>query len=216
MVAVETHQGLYEYTALPFGVSSAPAMDSVLQGIPNVICYLDDILVAGRSEKQHLENLEAILSRLLEHGIRLKREKCVFFQDRVEYLGHKINSQGIYTSTKKAQAVIDQPVPQNIPQLQSFLGMINYYGKFIPNLSPMLHPLHALLHAGQPWVWSKACNQAFKKAKGHLTRAPILVHYDPDLPIVLAADASMYGLGAVISHHMKATQRGPLLLHHVH
>ena len=125
------------------------------------------------------------------------RERSVYFsKDRMEYLGHKIDSQGIHTSTKKAQAMIDQAVPQNIPQLRSFLGMMNYYGKFIPNLSPMLHPLHALLRASQPWLWSKACDQDFKKAKGHLTQAPILVHYDPDLPIVLA---SAYGQGAVIS-----------------
>ena len=101
-------------------------------------------------------SLEEVLGRLKEHGIRLKEDKCLFFQETVEYLGHEVDSQGIHTSPKKVQAIVDAPAPQNIQELRSFLGLINYYGKFIPNLASMLHPLHLLLRAGQPWAWSKA------------------------------------------------------------
>ena len=120
----------------------------------------------------------------------------------MEYLGHVIDAQGIRTSPKKAQAIVDAPAPQNVQELRSFIGLINYYGKFIPDLATMLHPLHQLLRADQTWAWSKACEKSFQEAKQSFTHAPILVHYDPELPLVLAADASAYGLGAVISHTM--------------
>ena len=98
------------------------------------------------------------------------------------------------------KAILDAPSPHNLQQLRSFLGLLNYYAKFLPDLASLLHPLHMLLRAKQLWHWSKACKQAFQRAKKRLVEAPVLAHYDPELPIVLAADASAYGVGAVISH----------------
>ena len=152
MVFINTHQGLYEYTRLPFGVTSAPAIfqkatDSILQGI---ICYLDDILVTGRSNEEHIRNLRTVLQRLQEHGVRLRREKCSFFQNSVEYLRHLITAEGVHTTSKKIEAVVEAPAPQNVTELRSFLGLLNYYGKFIPNLASILHPLHSPLRSGQP------------------------------------------------------------------
>ena len=214
-VTINTHKGLYEYTLLPFGVASAPAvfqraMDSILQGIPQVICYLDDILITGRSEAEHVSNLEAVLERLQEYGMRLHLDKCCFFQDSVEFLGHQIDAEGVHTSEKKVKAILDAPKPQNVQELRSFLGLLNYYAKFLPNLSSILHPLHALLRAGQCWKWSQACDRAFKEAKSKLTSAPVLAHYDPHLPIRLAADASPYGVGVVISHTMPDGSERPI------
>ena len=207
LLTINTHQGLYQYTRLPFGVASAlahfqKAMDSVLQGIPHCICYLDDILVTGRSDAEHSKNLETVLQRLQKHGVRLKREKCSFFQDSVEYLCHTINAQGIHTTDKKVRAIVSAPSPSNLAELRSFLGLLNYYSKFLPSLASVLNPLHSLLQTGQPWKWSQSCEDAFQKAKKALVEAPILAHYDPDLPISLAGDASAYGVGAVISHTM--------------
>ena len=205
LVTINTHKGLYACDRLPFGVASAPAlfqriMDTVLQGIPKSICYIDDILVTGSTDAEHLKHLEEVLTRLQKYGIRLKREKCVFLQDSVEYLGHRVDARGIHTSKKKVQAILEAPVPKNLPEFRSFLGLLNYYAKFIPNLASVLHPLHRLLRVGQPWQWSKDCKTAFESAKKSLSQSPVLVHYDPNLPIVLAADASAYGVGAVISH----------------
>ena len=180
-------------------------MDGILQGIPHCICYLDDILVTGRSDKEHVENLKRVLQSLQKHGVRLRCDKCSFFQKSVEYLGHTctINAEGVHTTTKKVKAIIvDVPSPRNVPELKSFLGLLNYYGKFLPNLATILHPLHSLLQAGQSWKWSHQCKQAFDKAKKALIEAPILFHYNPDLPISLAGDASAYGVGAVLSHSM--------------
>ena len=215
LVTINTHQGLYEFTRLPFGVASAPAvfqraMDRVLQGIPHCICYLDDILVTGSSDAEHLQSLEEVLRRLHAYGIRLKKDKCHFLQDRVEYLGHQVDTEGIHTSPKKVQAILEAPAPRSLPELRSFLGLLNYYAKFIPNLASMLHPLHALLQADQPWVWSDECDRTFQKAKGSLAQASVLMHYDPVLPLVLAADASPYGVGAVVSHRLADGSEKPI------
>ena len=204
-VVINTHKGLYRYTCLPFWncfcLGGVPrTMDTILQGIPNVLCYLDDILITGLSEKEHLQNLEEVPKRLQQHGIRVKANKCAFDQDSVENLGHVIDKRGLHTSDKKVKAVQKAPTPKNFQQLKSFLGLLHYYRKFIPNLSTLIHPMNELLQQGAKWQWSKQYEEAFVKAKNLLSEAPILAHYDPSLPLRLAGDASAYGIGVVISH----------------
>ena len=201
MVVVNTHQVLYHYTRLPFGVASAPAvfqraMDSILQGMSHVIC---DLLITGATEAEHDRNLDEVLRRLQEHGVRLKQEKCSFFKDSVEYLGHHISKTGIHTTQEKTKVILDAPEPKNIQELRSFLGLLDYYAKFIPNLASLLYPLNQLLKKDFKWHWSRECSKAFADAKQKLTSSPVLVHYDPKLPIVVAGDASAYGIGAVLS-----------------
>ena len=139
--------------------------------------------------------------------MRLKQEKCKFLQDRVEYLGHCIDSDGVHTSPSKVEAISKAPTPKNVTELRSFLGMINYYSKFVPNLATTLHPLHVLLRNKVKWHWSEECAKSFKN---HLIEAPVLVHYDPKLPIRLADDASNYGIGAVLSHVDTDGQEHPI------
>ena len=175
-------------------------MDTVLQGLPKTICYLDDILVSGATKEEHIHNLEMVLQRLEQYNIRAKKEKCAFLCDAVEYLGHRIDADGLHTLSSKVKAIQDAPQPQNVQELRSFLGLLHYYGKFLPNLATLLHPLNALLKTGSKWFWSGQCSDAFNSAKKLLVTAPVLAHYDPSLPIRLAGDASDYGIGAVISH----------------
>lgn len=196
-VTVNTHQGLFRYTRLPFGIASAPAifqrsMDSILQGLSHVQCYIDDIIITGSNEEEHLCNLEEVLKRLSEYGIRVKQEKCAFFKDTVEYLGHQISSDGLHTAPKKVEAIQAAPVPKNTQELRSFLGLLHYYGKFIPDLASIVHPMNQLLQAGSAWRWTDKCDQAFALAKEKLTSATVLAHYNPKYPLRLAADASSY------------------------
>ena len=119
LVTINTHQGLYEYMRLPFGVSSPPAvfqriMDTMFQGIPYVICYLDHTLVTGITDAEHIRRLREVLRRLQAHGVRLSTEKCSFFQDSVEYLGHHIDGRGIHTSQKKVKAIVVAPPPHKM------------------------------------------------------------------------------------------------------
>ena len=219
LVTVNTHRGLYRYTRLPFGIASAPAifqklMVTVLRDIPNVICYLDNILVTGKSDDDHLHTLGIVLRRLDDHGFRVKKGKCAFLQPCVEYLGHKINCEGLQALPSKIAAITQAPTPHNVQELRSFLGLLNYYGKFIRNLSTIVHPLNSLLQAHKRCPECEQacpeCEQAFKKAKEELSSSAVLVHYDPNLTITLAGDASAYGIGAVISHTLPDGSERPI------
>nr|XP_050043718.1 uncharacterized protein K02A2.6-like [Dermacentor andersoni] len=139
LLTINTHKGLYTMNRLAFGISSAPSifqriMDNMLKGLEGVSCYLDDILVTGKTKREHFRNLEAVLSRLQERGVRIRRDKCSFFQRELRYLGHVINAEGVCASPEKVLALLNAPAPKDKQQLQSFLGMVNYYGKFVQRL----------------------------------------------------------------------------------
>lgn len=159
LLTINTHKGLFRYCRLPFGITSAPAlfqraMDQILSGLPGVQCYLDDILCTGANDEEHLHNLDATLQRLQEYGLRVRKEKCEFLKPSVEYLGHVINEKGLHTAPSKIAAIVDAPPPENVNQLRSFLGLLNYYGRFIPNLASLLQPLHELLCQDKKWKWT--------------------------------------------------------------
>ena len=137
----------------------------------------------------------------------MKKEKCYFFQDAVEYLGHVVDKEGLYATLEKLKAIQEAPAPTNISELTSFLGLINYYGRFIANLATVLHPLNRLLKHNVKWEWNKECNSAFEDAKSKLLSAPVLVHYDPRLKLCLATDD---GLGSVLSHVMPNGEERPI------
>ncbi len=172
-------------------------MDTILQGLPQVLCCIDDILITGPIEEEHLRNLENVLRH---HGITVKQSKCAFMEESVDYLGHRVDAEGLHTSSKKVEAIQRAPMPRNQQQLRSFLGLVQYYGKFIPDLASTLNPLNRLLQKAMKWNWTADCEEAFARAKDMLTSAKVLAHYDPGLPLRLAADASAYGVGAVILH----------------
>ena len=117
-VTINTHKGLYQYMRVPFGIASAPAlfqhaMDTILQGIPNTVCHLGDILVTGNFAEIHLKSLTEVLQRLRQHGLRVRPSKCAFMQESVEYLGHKIDLRGVHTTTSKVDTIQEEPVPHN-------------------------------------------------------------------------------------------------------
>ncbi|XP_028418795.1 uncharacterized protein K02A2.6-like [Dendronephthya gigantea] len=165
LVTINTHLGLYRYTRLPFGVAAAPAifqktMDEILQGIGGVGYILDDILVTGKDDTEHRQNLELTLQRLDDFGIKLKESKCSFMQDEVEYFAFVVNKEGIHPSPKKVEAMLKLEDPNNKKELQSWLGIVNYYRKFIPNMSTMVQPLTDLLANNVEWVWTEECANA--------------------------------------------------------
>ncbi|KAK7901534.1 hypothetical protein WMY93_018303 [Mugilogobius chulae] len=177
-LTVNTHRGLFTYNRLPFGVASAPAifqrtMESLLSGIPLVAVYLDDILVSGVDKADHLKNLDTVLTRLEEAGLRLRRNKCTFLQDEVEYLGYRVDAHGLHPLDKKVKAIQEAPAPTNVTELKSFLGLLNYYNKFLPNLATRLAPLHELLRHDVRWKWNKEQEQAFQNAKDLLNTSDV-------------------------------------------
>ena len=214
-LTVTTHRGLYQYTRLPFGVASAPAifqaaMEQVLQGLDGVVCFLDDMLISGKTESEHWERLDAVLQRLEQNGLRLKLTKCEFMKPSVQYLGYIVDAEGLHPTPEKVQAVKDAPKPRNVQELRSYLGMLQYYARFLPSLSSMIHPLNALLSSSTPWKWTVDCDKAFEASKDQLASAQVLAHYDANLPLFLACDASPYGVGAVLSHIMPDGEERPI------
>ena len=214
-VTINTHKGLFVYNRLPYGVSSAPGifqrvMENLLQGIPQVVVYLDDILVTGKTEREHLSNLTEVLRRMDDAGVKLKLKKCVFQAPEVTYLGHKINAEGLHPSEDKVQAVIKAPTPSNITELKAYLGLVNYYGRYIPNLSTVFAPLYRLLQRDVEWQWGPEQQRALATSKQLLASSKVLVHYDSSKPLLLTCDASPYGLGAVLAHRLESGEEKPI------
>ncbi|UYV71977.1 K02A2.6-like, partial [Cordylochernes scorpioides] len=212
LLTINTHKGLFRFKRMPFGLANAPSyfqsvMDRVLSGIGGVICYIDDVLIATASIEEHLALLKTIFARLAKYNIKLKKEKCLFLQKEIEYLGHLVTGEGIRPLDHKVQAIQKAKTPTNISELRSFLGLVNFYGKFIPNLPELLKPLHELLHKKRPWVWTKECGEAIDKCKNSITSERVLVPYDTTLPLCLATDASQIGVGAVLSHIIEGQER---------
>ncbi|XP_044746898.1 uncharacterized protein K02A2.6-like isoform X2 [Coccinella septempunctata] len=140
LTTIVTHKGLFIYNRLTYGIASAPSkfqklMESLLSGIDGVTVFLDDILITGKDEKEHFNRLKLVLSILENSGLKLSIAKCKFFQDSIEYLGYKIDEEGLHTSENKVAAILKVQKPSNITELKSSLGMVNYYGKFIRNIS---------------------------------------------------------------------------------
>lgn len=213
-LALSTHHGVLLQKRLPFGISSAPGyfqqiMEQLTSDLNGVAIYLDDILVSGESANEHLKNLQALLQRLQDKGLRCNLEKCVFAQPSVEYLGHTLSHQGI-AKGYKVKDVLEMPPPKDVAGLRSFLGSVQFYGKWIPNLSSLSDPLNRLLRKGELWTWGSTEQGAFQKLKEVLCSDTILAHFDPSQLIGISCDASEVGLGVVLFHRYQDGSERPL------
>ncbi|XP_055543397.1 uncharacterized protein K02A2.6-like [Wyeomyia smithii] len=216
LLTINTHRGLYQYNRLPPGVKAAPGafqqlMDTMLAGLPCTAGYLDDVVVGGKNAAEHQRNLHAVLQRLEEFGFTIRPEKCSFGQQQIRYLGHLLDRHGLRPDPAKIQVIKDLPPPKDITGVRSFLGAINYYGKYVPNMQALRFPLDELLKNTTAFVWTHECQQAFNKFKEILSSELLLAHYDPTQEIIVSADASSIGIGATISHkypdgHVKVIQ----------
>ncbi|XP_062586311.1 uncharacterized protein K02A2.6-like [Saccostrea cucullata] len=214
-LTINTHRGLFRFNRLMYGVASAPAvwqraMDQVLQGINGTHCMIDDMIITGSTTEEHLGNLEKVLSRLQNFNLRANIKKCDIFKDSVECCGHKVDKDGLHKTEEKVKAVVEAKIPENVTELRAFLGLVNYYGKFMPNLSTVLRPLHKLLEKDRKWNWTNECQTAFRKVKELMKSDQVLAHYNPHLPIRLSCDASPFGLGAVLSHTYPSGEESPI------
>nr|KAG5699460.1 hypothetical protein BaRGS_016306 [Batillaria attramentaria] len=213
-LALSTHRGVLLQQRLPFGIKSAPGyfqeiMENLTSDLPGVAVFQDDILTSGKDAKDHLSNLERLLTRLNDKGLRCRREKCLFAQPSVEYLGHTLSAEGI-SKGSKVEAVLKMPPPMDVSSLKSFLGSVQFYGKFIPNLATMAEPLYRLTKKANPWKWGEEEQAAFEQLKNVLSSDQVLVHFDPDKPVGLACDASNVGIGAVLFHRYPDGSERPI------
>ncbi|CAH1770615.1 5025_t:CDS:1, partial [Entrophospora sp. SA101] len=200
-----THYGHYEFSVLPFGLTNAPAtfmtlMNDIFRTI-GPICkfYLDDILIYSKTKEEHLQHLHQVLKILRQHKLYAKLSKCEFLQSKVEYLGHYISAEGIAVDTRKTAAIKDWPAPTNVSEVRSFLGLANYYRKFVKNFSSIASPLTSLLQKDQPFKWELTEETAFDELKQQLTSAPVLLLPGPTKPFSVTTGTSDFAIGAVLS-----------------
>ncbi|UYV73824.1 K02A2.6-like [Cordylochernes scorpioides] len=191
------------FKRLPFGISSAPEvfqrkMINLLEGQSEVNCHLDDIVIWGATQEEHDERLRCVLRKLQDSGMTLNKEKCIFSVKEIKFLGPLITERGVLPDPNKVQAIREFPSPSSISEVRRFLGMVNFTGKFISDFSTILYPLNKLLVKRNDWGWDSAQEEAFEKVKKLLSTSPTLTLFDPKLPTTVSADASSYGLGAVI------------------
>ena len=212
LCTVNTSKGLFRVTRLPFGISSSPAifqreMDTLLCNIPGVVYFIDDVLVAAPTMDELKKRLKETLSRLARVGLRAQLDKCAFAQEEVVYLGYKINSAGIHPTDDKVKAIRDAPEPTDVIGIRQFVGLIMYYSRFIPNHAQLLGPLYDLLRKDANWNWGTKERQAFEDAKQAVTNDSVLTHFDPQLPITLACDASPTGIACCLSNVINGIEK---------
>ena len=210
--AVSTPFGLFEFLRMPFGLRNAAQtfqrfMDEVLRGLHFAYTYIDDVLIASSTPKEHLHHLRLVLERLCEHGIVVNVAKSQFGVPSLEFLGHHVDSAGIRPLECKIEAIRNFPQPTTQKKLRQFLGMINFYHRFIPNCASIVQPLNSLLshkNAGKSLIWDDTTNTAFQTIKDTLANATLLVHPELNAPTCIMTDASDVAVGAVLQQYVQS------------
>lgn len=204
--AFSTDRGHYEFLRMPFGLKGAPGtfqrlMNQVLVGLNGIkaFVYLDDIIVYAKDLNDHSQKLSEIFNRLRRYNLKLQPLKCEFLRKEVAYLGHVITDEGVKPDPQKVECVKSFPVPKNVREIKSFLGLSGYYRRFINNYGQIAKPLTTLLKKDVPFRWSDLCQESFENLKNLLTKSPILQYPDFTKPFNLTCDASNYAVGCVLS-----------------
>ena len=211
--AITTPFGLFEFNRMPFGLRNAAQtfqrfMDQVLRGLHFCFVYVDDVLIASSSPEEHKEHLRLVFQRLSEYGILINPSKCLFGVDSLEFLGHQVSSQGIHPLADKVHAVAQFPRPPTARKLREFIGLINFYHRFIPHCAEILQPLNAMLAGATPnhqLNWTEETTVAFDKIKDALAQATLLNHPIPEAPTCIVSDASDTAVGAVLQQEVNGT-----------
>ena len=202
--------GKYQFNRVPFGLAQAPAyfqklINDILKGCNFAMGYLDDIIIYSRSEKEHLEHLEEIFTRLKTAGLKLKLEKCFFFKKHIQYLGHLISADGIQPLPEKLESIAKMPAPKNPKEVKQFLRLVGYYRKFVPRFADISRVLTHLTKKDFEFKWTSECKNCFQILKEFLQQAPILQYPDPQASYTLYTDASKYAYTGVLTQHNNST-----------
>ena len=199
--AFRTRYGHYEFRVLPFGLTNAPAtfmtlMQDIFRPLLDkcMVIYVDDILVYSRTKEEHDEHLRQVLDILRRNKLYGKASKCAFYQKSVEFLGFVVSAEGVSTDAVKTDAIRNWPQPKNLKEIQSFLGLCNYYRRFIKDYAQITTPLTELTRKDQDYQWSEQAEAAFQTIKQRLTEAPTLKIPDENAEFSVTTDASDFAV----------------------
>ena len=216
--AFVTQEGQYQWTCLPFGLKTSPAIFQRI--LSNIIRkhdlanfttnYIDDILIFSKTFDEHVEHITRLLQAIQKEGFRLKISKCKFAEKFAKYLGHIISYNEITPLKDNLESIKKFLVPTTQKQVRQILGKINFYHKYIPDSAVTFFPLHNLLRKNQKFIWTERCQKAFDKIKALLCSQPILTIFDNNLPIRIYTDASIEGLGAVLKQPQENGEEKPV------
>ena len=216
--AFATQSGKYEFNRMPFGLINAPTtyqrmMTQVLQGLnwKILLVYMDDIIIFSSTFEEHMSHLEQVFRRLSEFNLTLKPSKCTFAAERVLYLGHIISEKGVEINHSKVAVIESFPAPKNVKKVREFLGMCNFYRKFIKGFSQIAAPMYALLKADVEFQWTEERNLAFEKLKHALANTPVLAHPNMEKKFIVTTDASTTGIGYILSQEDDNGQEHPII-----
>ena len=203
LLTFNTHIGRFRFLRMPYGIHSASEIcqakiADIISGIDGTANAQDDIIIWGSSKAQLRQRTHNCLQAIRESGLKLRKDKCQFMQTEMTFLGHTISAHGIEPDFNKIAAILEMPNPTNVKELQRFLGMITYLGKFIPNLSDETTPLRTLLEKDIIWHFGTPQTQAVARLKSLITASPVLKYFDPRCNTRISSDASKKGLGAVL------------------
>ena len=173
-------------------------MTEILLGLDGVVCMMDDVLIFGSNQEIHDMRLKAVLLRVKSAGVTLNKDQCVFSQSSVKFLGQIVDAHGVRPDPNKVTAIREMAAPTNTTELRRYLGMINQLSKFTPNIAELTKPLRELLSKRNQWTWNETHQKAFSKLKDEVSTQPVLALYSPKLDTIVSADASSYGIGAVL------------------
>ena len=201
-----TQNGHYNWRCLPFGLKTAPAIfQRILRNIIrrnnlDAFCanYIDDILIFSETFEDHLKHIEELLKTILKEGFRLKILKCNFAQNSVQYLGHIIEHNVTKPINDNVIPIKEFPIPKTKKNIRQFLGKVNFYRNYIPNVTQILEPFHNLLRKNVNFNWSDDCAKSFQQIKDYLCSEPCLAIYDPTKETIVQTDASITGIGAIL------------------
>jgi hypothetical protein len=198
-----TNWGLFRYTRLLFGVNYAPEffqnlMESILAECFHTVVFIDDIVIWRLTEQEHDDAVKKTLDVLKSHGLSLNVHKCKFKREEIIFLGHKLSATGVLPSDDKIKSLSGCRPPRNREELRSFLGLVTYVSRFIPNQSTASHPLRELLKSTSNFQWLTQHNNSFELLKELIGNLKHLGYYDPKDQTILVTDASGVGLGAVL------------------